>query len=135
MKKYFIAALLFGFGDVRAADWRTTVYMGASNENIPAQFREKSDDNPQINSKTVRDSSNFEVNLVYSPVSMPFPSAKGINAFYITSSEWMFGVDYISAGIPIKLYKIDIGEVTEHHVSLLARRFFGNSFYHCCPIN
>lgn len=83
---------------------------------------------PSLTSADIRDEKTFAINATVTPLSFPFPFAWGVNGYYISSRRWMFGVDYQQATFPLGLFGIDIGEVKERHITLQAKRFYGNSF-------
>ncbi len=75
-----------------------------------------------------RQQSSVAANLTWSPLNFPFPGAKGINAYYVSSSDWMFGFDYLSSNLAVSILSLEIGEISEKNYTFQAKRFFGNSF-------
>ncbi len=81
-----------------------------------------------ISDTAFRQQSSIATNLTWSPLNFPFPGAKGINAYYVSSADWMFGVDYLSSNIAISILSLEIGEISEKNYTFQAKRFFGDSF-------
>jgi len=79
-------------------------------------------------SRDIRKESDFAVNLSFAPLNLPFPMAWGMNASYIASEKWMFGIDYLNSGKALKFFSFEIGAVEEQNYTLQVRRFYGNSF-------
>lgn len=92
-----------------------------ASKKVQAKLKEDED-------RKARAASSFAVNATLSPVNVPFPMAKGINAYYIINEDWMIGLDYLNSGKAIKFFSFEIGEIKERSFTLQAKRFVGNSF-------
>ncbi len=68
------------------------------------------------------------VDLVLSPVSLPFPGSKGAAINFNLSPNWQLGVDYLSTGIEVNFSKLNLAGFNEKNIGIKARRFYGNSF-------
>ncbi len=81
-----------------------------------------------LSSRDLRSDSTIGANVHFSLSSLPMPGNKGAYVYYIANAKWTLGLDYNKADIPIKFFKINLGEVAETHLTMQARRFIGNSF-------
>lgn len=79
-------------------------------------------------SRALRDDARLNVGVGVAPVSLPFPTQKGVQANVYASANWLIGVDYHYSTIAIKAFAFELGEIEEKYVTLQARRFVGNSF-------
>lgn len=79
-------------------------------------------------SRGLREHHKFAANVTWSPINLPFPSAKGVNGYYIANADWMFGFDYMTSNLALSVLSFEIGEVSESNYTFQAKRFFGNSF-------
>ncbi len=68
------------------------------------------------------------VDLVVSPVSLPFPGSKGVAVNLNLSPNWQIAVDYMSTGIEVNFSKLNLAGFNEKSTGIKARRFYGNSF-------
>ncbi len=68
------------------------------------------------------------IDLVLSPVSLPFPGSKGAAINFNLSPNWQLGVDYLSTGIEVNFSKLNLAGFNEKNIGIKARRFYGNSF-------
>lgn len=78
-------------------------------------------------SRQDRENSSIAANLSYSKISYPF-SGYGANVHYISSGNWLFGLEYTSASRKFQFWKFDLARFEEKNLLLQAKRFFGNSF-------
>jgi len=79
-------------------------------------------------SREFRSHHTLGVDLVLSPVSLPFPGSKGAAVNLNLSPNWQVGVDYMSTGIEVNFSKLNLAGFNEKNIGLKARRFYGNSF-------
>ncbi|MDH5545791.1 MAG: hypothetical protein OEZ43_09365 [Gammaproteobacteria bacterium] len=79
-------------------------------------------------SQDIRGKGKIAAHVYWSPAHIPFPNALGANVYFIANEKWQLGYDYLSSGRAIGLFSFKVGEISENSHTLLARRFFGNSF-------
>lgn len=68
------------------------------------------------------------VDVAFSLLSLPLPASKGVAINFNASDDWQVGASYMSSGISVDLLAVTLAGITERHMGLHARRFWGNSF-------
>ncbi len=65
----------------------------------------------------------------YELITSWIPSKKKISYTYFNNPQWSFELEYAYGSLSTGIVGIDLGRVTEKRTTLLAKRYFGNSFH------
>lgn len=84
---------------------------------------------PESKTKDFRRQSNGSVMIGYELLTTWIPSKKTISGTYIFNQDWSAELEYAWGSIGLPIVGIDVGSLSEKRYSLLAKRYFGNSFH------
>jgi len=70
-----------------------------------------------------RTDNRFGITAMLSPVSLPFPMAYGVSAYYVASPNWLLELEYLRSKFSIGIFGFEVGESVEQKLALQARYF------------